>query len=161
MDSLCLSWTVSDCLSHSVSVTEIFFSHINTFLDNFRAEHGRNIHGFGRNCPWDLSLSASSARAARDFVVPCPEPPPSQWISVIFFCFRLSSSCKFIYIPRKQHLWKVYLMEGHGNSDSSYCNRGIHKECSSQVIKLYLNFMNFLLSFSVQIWGVPTMIIGS
>ena len=32
MDSLCLSWTVCDCLSHSVSVTENLFSLINTFL---------------------------------------------------------------------------------------------------------------------------------
>ena len=35
MDSLCLSWTVCDCLSHSVSVTENLFSMINNFCWQF------------------------------------------------------------------------------------------------------------------------------
>ena len=64
MDSLWLSQPF--CVCHR----KPFFTY-KYFFGQFPCRIWRNIHGFGKDCPWELSLSTSSACAARDFVVPC------------------------------------------------------------------------------------------
>ena len=83
MDSLCLSF--ADCVCHGLSVSfmDSMCLLVYAFLRHFWQNLDKILIILNTICPWDLSLSTSSASAASDFLVPWSKPIhdwiPASW----------------------------------------------------------------------------------